>query len=441
MAATILGTSVNLGLTMHTWPLGVIILTLLCILFVDSVLMLSNLLAMNYLFTKTLNEYRSQGLPYASLLGVEALYDASNKETKFSLLLTLLSTAALTMYLVGGNSPEVVFIYLSMGAALVTFGFSILRREHVLDPDEMLKLYDPDTFPQVLTTDLLLETFIDPFNRLKFRNYLDDLSHLIREDLKVGDAVSKITLLLLQNLYGVLNLDDVRDESSELLRNRGDVFKVEAHKIFGFSRLKVIVEKARRLVPELMRLIDRLFVGILDDLSEFKGSDYYIDAEVTPERTKGEIGRCFIFLYNNNSSKTLTLNVGYSSGSTGPATSEVTLNLPVRDFELPYSDALPPYSKGESGSDGRPISDTVGLMSRVMENARVVWFSYEMKENGVKPIVVTVRDKETGQTLYGRTFLVEASNNLPELGIKILGVASVFIGVVLPILRLFKVPI
>jgi hypothetical protein len=55
------------------------------------------------------------------------------------------------------------------------------------------------------------------------------------------------------------------------------------------------------------------------------------------------------------------------------------------------------------------------------------------------PIVVTVKNKETGQMLYGRKYLIEASNNLSNLGIKIVGVASVFIGVILPILRLFKV--
>jgi len=60
-------------------------------------------------------------------------------------------------------------------------------------------------------------------------------------------------------------------------------------------------------------------------------------------------------------------------------------------------------------------------MSRVMDNTRIIWFSFEMKENGTKPIVVTVKDKDTGETLYGRTYLVEASNNLSDLGIKILG--------------------
>jgi hypothetical protein len=60
-----------------------------------------------------------------------------------------------------------------------------------------------------MTTDILLETFIDPFNRLRFREYLSELSGYIKDGLTVGDAVSKITLLLFQNMYGALNIDDL----------------------------------------------------------------------------------------------------------------------------------------------------------------------------------------------------------------------------------------
>ncbi len=189
-----------------------------------------------------------------------------------------------------------------------------------------------------------------------------------------------------------------------------------------------------------MHIIDRLYVQLLDELLDFKSEEIYIDADVTPEKTKGDIGRCLLFLYDDTQ-KAKTLSVSYVSSSTGPATTEVTLTLPVRDFELPTQDTLPAYRTQDTTKDGDEIPDIVGLMSRVMDDARVVWFNFEMKENGTKPMVVMVKDKDTGQTLYGRTYLIEASNNLSDLGIKILGVTSVFIGVILPILRLFNVPI
>jgi hypothetical protein len=440
MAASLLAISTYSSYPIKGTPIGTIVTILLAVLLTNSVLMLINQIAMNFLFKDTLLHYKRRGLPYDSLQGVEALDDSSQRETKFSILLTLLSSASLITYQLWRNSPEITFIYLAMGAALVTFGFSVLRREHVLDPDEMLKLFQPDTFPQVLTTDTILETFIDPFNRLKYRDYLETLTNLIDEKLKIGDAISKITVLLLQNIYGAISLDEVRSESSELFKNRDQVRVIENHPVFGFQRLKVIIDNSRKLTPELMHIIDRLYVKLLEQLPGFKGEEIYIDAEVTPEKTKGEVGRCLLFLYNN-SQVSKTLSVSYTSSATGPTTTEVTLTLPVRDFVLPALNMLPTYFKKGSAGEGTEISDIIGLMSRVMDNSRVIWFSFEMKENGMKPIVVTVKDKDTGQTLYGRTYLVEASNNFSDLGIKILGVVSVFIGVILPILRLLKVPI
>ena len=440
MAASLLAISTYTSFPIQGTPLGTIVTILLTILLTNSVLMLINQIAMNLLFKETLIHYKRCGLPYDSLQGVEALDDSSQRETKFSILLTLLSTASLITYQVWKNSPEVTFIYLTMGAALVTFGFSVLRREHVLDPDEMLKLFQPDTFPQVLTTDAILETFIDPFNRLKYRDYLETLTNLIDVKLKIGDAISKITVLILQNIYGAISLEEVRSESSELFKNKDEVTVIENHPVFGFQRLKVIIGNSRKLAPELMHIIDRLYVKLLEQLPGFKSEEIYIDADVTPEKTKGDIGRCLLFVYNNTQ-VAKTLSVSYMSSSTGPTSTEVTLTLPIRDFDLPIQNTLPTYCKKDTTRDGVETPDIIGLMSRVMDNTRIIWFSFEMKENGTKPIVVTVKDKDTGQTLYGRTYLVEASNNLSDLGIKILGVTSVFIGVILPILRLLKVPI
>jgi len=436
IAAIILGVSTELGLILQGSPIGAVVTILLCLLVIDSVLILSNFLVMNYLFKRILNRYQKQGLPYASLIGVEALNDTSVRETQFAVLLTVLSTASLSMYLLGGTSTEVIFIYLSMGSALIAFGFSIIKREHVLDPDELLRLYVPDNWPIVLTTDIFLETFIDPFNRLKFREYLSDLSRYVREDLDLEDALSKITVLLFQNLYGALKIEDVRSEVSELFKPGTDIMNIEQHPIFGFNRLKIILNKTKKIVPEFSRLLDRLFVEILDDLPGIKESNYYIDAEVTPDRNKGQVVKCFVFLYNNDSTKTQTFSVSYASGSTGPLSSEVTLTLPVRHFNLPAGDTLPIYTKSGSDSANDQEQDIVGFMSRMLEDARIILFCFEVKENGNKPIVVSVKDKETGQLVYGRTFQVLVSNNFSDLYLKLLGGVSVFIGIILPFLRL-----
>jgi hypothetical protein len=112
------------------------------------------------------------------------------------------------------------------------------------------------------------------------------------------------------------------------------------------------------------------------------------------------------------------------------------LTLPVRNFNLPAGDTLPIYTKSGPDSANDHQQDIVGFMSHILEDARIIWFCFEVKENGNKPIVVSVKDKETGQLVYGRTFQVLVSNNFSDLYLKLLGGVSIFIGIILPFLRL-----
>ncbi len=442
VGAILLATYSYLNLSIYGTPIGLLITLLLGFGFLSTLLILFDFLAMNYLFDRVLKKYYKQGLPYASLVGIEAINDVSIRETQYAIVLCASSTASLIMFLFGIINPEIIFIYLSMGSALITFGFSIIKREHVLDPDEMLRLYKPDTFPTILNTDIFLETFIDPFNRLKFREYVDELSQNLKKEYSTGDALSKITILLLQNIYGALRIEDVKKEVSEFLQKKEYIKKLEQHENFSFDRLKIILGKAKKIIPEFTNLLDRLFVSLLDDLPKIKSDQFYIDAEVSLEKKKGQIGRCFILLYNNLPDKSQTYTVNYNSLSVAPMTSEVSFTLLPRDFDLPSDDTLPVYSDSRSDSQQSVKNgDIVGLMSRLMDNCRIVWFSFEIRENGIKPIVVTVKDKETGQTVFGRTFLLEASYNIPDIVLKVLGTLSLFFGVFLPIARMLNLPV
>jgi len=442
VASVVLGLYAYMGVPIYGATLGLIVSLLLAFMFLDTLLMLANFLSMNFFFDRVLKEYCRKGLPYASLVGIEAIKDASKKETEYASILCASSTSSLVMYLFGNVSPEIIFTYLSMGSALITFGFSIIKREHVLDPDEMLRLYEPDVFPSVITTDVFLETFIHPFNRLRFQEYEEEISEYLKEELTTGDALSKLSLLLYQNLYGVIATEDVRKEVSELLKRKEYVTRLELHHTFGFDRLKVILGKAKRLVPELTQLLDRLFVKMLDDFAELKGSSVFIDAEVSLKKKRGQIGKGFVLLYNNLSDKNRALSISYTCGSVFPTTAEVAVTLSPRDFDLPFEDVLPVYSgTGQDVAESETEHDVVGLMSRFMDNIRIVWFSFEIRENGVKPILVTVKDRDTGQTLFGETFLLEASYDLPGLVLKALGSISLFFGVLLPFARILKLPI
>jgi len=72
-ASTLLGIYTYFGVKLYNEPLGTLTTVLQFIVIADSFLILFNLLAMNYLFQNILKKYYRQGLPYASLVGIEAI--------------------------------------------------------------------------------------------------------------------------------------------------------------------------------------------------------------------------------------------------------------------------------------------------------------------------------------------------------------------------------
>jgi len=69
---------------------------------------------------------------------------------------------------------------------------------------------------------------------------------------------------------------------------------IENHPVFGFQRLKVIIGNSRKLAPELMHIIDRLYVNLLEQLPGFKSEEIYIDADVTPRKPRAtSVDACY----------------------------------------------------------------------------------------------------------------------------------------------------
>ena len=73
-----------------------------------------------------------------------------------------------------------------------------------------------------------------------------------------------------------------------------------------------------------------------------------------------------------------------------------------------------------------------------MDNTRFVWFSFETKETGVKPVVISVKDRETGNTLFGKTFMVEAYYDISGLLLKMITTISITLGVFLSSLNFLR---
>ncbi len=394
-------------------------LVLLAFSVFNSVIILLNLRIMLNLFQKALQDFQKKGLPYASLSGVQSLQEITKREIRYANILVISSLFSLILFLLKAFVPYIV--YASVGLAFITFGFSILKKEQVLDPDEILRLYEPSIFPSIMEINDFFDTFIDPFSRLRFDEYKSELNKCISSEYSLGDALGKIFLLLYQNLKASLSWEYVRKEIFELIQDETDVDALNFHPIFGFDRLKVIINKAERIIPEFFNLLDRLYMDLFDNLPEFKSKDVYLSAECSWSKKRGELCTAFILAHNNDSNRTRNLTISYQAPSFSPESHEVNLVLQPRDYDLPVVERLPIYNDSEQ--------DVLGLMSKIVDNMRIIWFSFETTEVGNKPVIIKVRDSETGIVMFGRTFVVKTRYDLTAILVRLLSVLSVLGGI------------
>ena len=393
----------------------------------NSIIILLNLRIMHNLFRKALQDFQVKGLPYGSLSGVQGLQEITKREIRYANILVISSLFSLILFLLRAFVPYI--IYASVGLAFITFGFSILKKEQVLDPDEILRLYKPSIFPSVVEINNFFDTFIDPFSRIKFDEYKSELNHYIKSEYSLGDALGKIFLILYQNLKTSLSWESVIKELSELFQDNTRVDIFHHHPIFGFDRLKIIINKAESIIPEFFNLLNRLYMNLFDNLSEFRDEDIYISAECSWNESRGGLCNAFILAHNNDTKKTRNLTVSYQAPSFAPVSYEVDVILQPRDFDLPFDDRLPVYS--DSGQD------VVGVMSKVVDNMRVLWFSFEAKEVGNKPVIIKVKDNETGVTIFGNTFIVKTRYDLIGILVRVLSVLSVLGGIMYSVVWIF----
>jgi hypothetical protein len=402
-------------------------LVLLIFSVLNSIVILINLRIMLNLFRKALQDFQKKGLPYASLSGVKGLQEITRREIRYANILVISSLFSLVLFLLRAFVPYI--IYASVGLAFITFGFSMLKKEQVLDPDEILRLYEPSVFPSVMEINNFFNTFIDPFSRLRFDEYKAELNHYIKSEYSLGDALGKIFLILYQNLKTSLSWELVIKEITELFQDDTKVEIINNHPIFGFDRLKVIINKAERIIPEFFNLLDRLYMNLFDNLPEFREKDIYVSAECSWSKTRGGLCNAFILAHNNDINRTRNLTVSYQAPSFSPESSEVDVTLQPRDFDLPFDDRLPIHS--DSGQD------VVGLMSKVVDNMRILWFSFEAKESGNKPVIIRVKDLETGATIFGETFVVKTRYDLTGIIVRLLSILSVLGGIMYSIVWVF----
>lgn len=392
-------------------------------------LMLANFLWMGRVYGEVVSRFRERNLPYGSLRGIEAVRQGMRSEIRYVLILLFFVAASLAMYALA-VSGLFQLIYGAVGLALITTGFSVVKREYVFDPEQMLMMYQPDSYPLSTKgyTSEIVENFIDPINYSYYHEYRQEATKLLKEDVDPVDTFEKTYFLLYEQSQGSLPQDVVDSETQELFRDKAGWEAFSNHPRFGFTRLSTILTKSKKSIPEFYGLLDRLYVYLSDDLPGFKSAPTYFDAEVTWETHLRKMCHVFAFLHNNTS-EPAKLVVKFSAPAFQPQKDEVTIELPPLNFTMPKENKLPQYvSVGE---------DLVGLIAEVMDNLQVVWFVVNPTEIGTKNVTVSLHTPG-GVLVAGRTFTVDVHRDMATLSTRLISWMSVVGGLILPILTILR---
>jgi len=406
------------------------LLTILAWLVFNALLLWLNAILLEKRLSGFLAQARSQGLPVDAMVGVPTLKELVRDEKRYTFWIFLMAVASLAMFVVG-IAIMVVAAYMTMVGLYILFGFTMVgRRELFLSLEDIKRSYRPVTSPVVLEEPVygFLEVILDPVSRLKLDEYKKFLEERIKPDLHVGDVMSKLILLLYLEEQGVIDRSTVRAELSEVIARPEYVEDMETHPEFGFDNLRDVIRRGRDAVPPFFRLLDRILVTLRDNLSVFKNCPTYADADVTSSIKHGDMCYIVVFLFNNDVTAR-TVEVIMKAPGFSPDQESVLIELPARDFDLPEEESLPLYDP-----EAYDTGDVIGLMSRVLDNLRVVWFSVMADTAGAK--CVTVQARSPGEkTIFGTSMKIRVSYRLSDLFRSLGGIGGAIGGIAAAALR------
>ncbi|MCR8487594.1 MAG: hypothetical protein NDP22_04205, partial [Crenarchaeota archaeon] len=226
--------------------------------------------------------------------------------------------------------------------------------------------------------------------------------------------------------------DVLYSEIAETLSNPHDIEKLKRPSIPGLYSIADIERFMRRFVslaPEVALAIERIFLTLRDNLTEFKTSELYFDV-IAPESTRGLDGiNILVFLFNNSDEyreKARPVKVHIIAPGFEPDRISLDVKLdPKGDFQI-VSDRLEPYSKeGE---------DIVGKLAEILQIGDSIRLRLKPSSYGLKTITVLVEDK--GTIITSRQLSIIVKRDLAGFFRKILGSGSMLSGVATLVLKL-----
>ena len=314
------------------------------------------------------------------------------------------------------------------GMTMALWGAVLLDKKVDLDaskPDGLMETYVPSGHSILLEHPLTdsLSGIMEPGIRAAFDEYLDRLSPELGSERTMGEAMERALYLIHLHSADVLDEDELRRELEEDWSSAGVLLDDE---IFDFDLLKRLIERCKRMLPSLFKIIDRLEFRLSQQLNSLRSFDVIYDIEIERIVTGGRAD-LFVFALDNTHGER-TFEVGVNCPMMMREQLSHKLHFRQQDVvEFPEEDVLPMFS--------RPQRDVVDLMSEMMDYGRIIWISLMPKSKGTGLVEVNLSDGE-GNLLAGKVMSVTSRSDVKAAVKSQTGKISLLGGLMVPLLKI-----
>ncbi len=341
-----------------------------------------------------------------------------------------------------------MFIFIaSVGLLAISSGVSILLRlpdKSALQPGGLMKFYSPKSISLKLDnviTDSIF-TQLDPVTRIRMdewsRSISDSFNPTYLSDLenqtRLERAKEKIFLMVyLKEFIPELMTEEIfRSEISEIIDPKHlDDFLGGRYSDISSKVLTTIIRDVKNEIPEIVELIQRIFVLVKDNIAYLRNQEEYITI-CHPTSHVGNIDpfRIVVFVLNlKNIERRVTIQAQTSMTSLDPDDASQLLLLDKSNIEFPSEDTPLEFSSSKS-----PI-DMLRLVSAILQVGDAMNLQFRANRFGTHVLNISIADDEKG-IISGRSVVITVYRDIKyyakTVGAKALGyigAAVSFIGI------------
>jgi hypothetical protein len=441
------------------WFLGLIPILIYIILIIIALPFSLNGIFMERNFNKEIERIHASGLLIRGVEGfddvessIKLLYRGSYSVTGSVIISFLVFLSATFVQTVTNDVPlfllaRIFIFFASVGLLAISSGASILLRlpdKSALQPGGLMKFYSPKSIAlklDNLITDSIF-THLDPVTRIRMdewsksiedsfnANYLKDEQNQTR----IERAREKIFLMIyLKEFIPELMTDEIfRSEVSEIIDAKYfDDFISGRYSDISSEVLTTIIRDVKSEIPEIVELVQRIFVLVKDDLAYLHNQEEYITI-CHPTIHIGNIDpfRIVVFVLNlKEIQRKVIIQAQTSMSSLDPDDASQKMLLDSSNINLPSEDVTLEFSSSKS-----PV-DMLTLVSAILQVGDAINLQFRPNRFGTHVLNISVADPENG-IISGRSVVVEVQRDLSyylkTVGAKALGYAGAavsFIGI------------